>query len=137
MSITLRSLAQARGFTVTAVFTLGAGLALCLIVAAVANAYLIRPLPYPAADRVYNIQYAPPNQQPPRGLNALDWPSLNDIVEHAIEWDLDMFYLLGGTYPEAAPGAWVTPGYVQGFGVHAALGRDFTASDFQPWCATD
>jgi predicted permease len=132
MTITLRSLAQARGFTFTTVFTLGAGLALCLIVAAVANAYLVRPLPYPAADRLYTIQYAPPDQQPPRGLNALDWASLTDIVEYAIEWDLDMFYLLGGTYPEAAPGAWVTPGYVQSFGVRAAVGRDFTAADFQP-----
>ena len=44
MTITLRSLAQARGFTLTAILTLGVGLALCLIVAAVANAYLFRPL---------------------------------------------------------------------------------------------
>ncbi len=34
-----------------------------------------------------------------------------------------MFYLLGGAYPERAPGAWVTPGYIPGFGVRAALGR--------------
>lgn len=130
MTITLRSLAQARGFTLTAILTLGVGLALCLIVAAVANAYLFRPLPYPAADRLYNIQYAPPNERAPRGLAALDWASLNDIVEHPIAWDLDVFYLLGGTYPESAPGAWVTPGYVRGFGVRTAIGRDLVASDF-------
>ena len=132
MTITLRSLAQARGFTLTAILTLGVGLALCLIVAAVANAYLFRPLPYPAADRLYNIQYAPPNERAPRGLAALDWASLNDIVEHPIAWDLDVFYLLGGTYPESAPGAWVTPGYVRGFGVRTAIGRDLVASDFEP-----
>jgi len=126
-----RSLAQARGFTATAVLTLGAGLALCLIVAAVANAYLFRPLPYPAADRLYNIQYAPPDGRLPRGLNALDWASLDDIVEHPIAWDLDVFYLLGGAYPESAPGAWVTRGYVHGFGVRAAMGRDLVADDFQ------
>ncbi len=132
MTITLRSLAQARGFTLTAILTLGVGLALCLIVAAVANAYLFRPLPYPAADRLYNIQYALPNERAPRGLAALDWASLNDIVEHPIAWDLDVFYLLGGTYPESAPGAWVTPGYVRGFGVRTAIGRDLVASDFEP-----
>ncbi len=132
MTIMLRSLAQARGFTFTTIATLGAGLALCLIVAAVANAYLVRPLPYPAANRLYSIQYAPPNQPPPRGMAALDWASLDDIAEHAIAWDLDVFYLLGGTYPESAPGAWVTPGYVRGFGVRAALGRDLTAADFEP-----
>lgn len=132
MTTTLRSLAQARGFTLTAVLTLGVGLALCLIVAAVANAYLFRPLPYPAADRLYSIQYAPPNERTPRGLAALDWASLDDVVEHPIAWDLDMFYLLGGTYPEAAPGAWVTPGYARAFGVRAALGRELVASDFEP-----
>ena len=128
-----RSLAHARGFTLTAVLTLGVGLALCLIVAAVANAYLVRPLPYPESDRLYNIQYAPPNTRLPAGLdlNALDWSSLDDIVEHPIAWDLDVFYLLGGAYPESAPGAWVLPGYVHGFGVRAALGRDLVASDFE------
>jgi putative ABC transport system permease protein len=132
MTTTLRALAQARGFTLTAILTLGVGLALCLIVAAVANAYLFRPLPYPAADRLYSVQYATPNERSPRGLAALDWASLADIVEHPIAWDLDMFYLLGGAYPEAAPGAWVTPGYVPGFGVRAAMGRDLVASDFEP-----
>lgn len=128
-----RSLAHARGFTLTAVLTLGVGLALCLIVAAVANAYLVRPLPYPEADRLYNIQYAPPNTRLPAGLdlNTLDWASLDDVVEHRIAWDLDVFYLLGGAYPESAPGAWVLPGYVHGFGVRAALGRDLVASDFE------
>lgn len=132
MTITLRSLSRARGFTVTAVLTLGVGLALCVVVAAVANAYLFRPLPYPAADRLYSIQYAAPNEPTPRGLAALDWSSLSDIVEHPIAWDLDVFYLLGGTYPESAPGAWVTPGYVQGFGVRIAIGRDLVAADFEP-----
>ena len=42
-----------------------------------------------------------------------------------------MFYLLGGAYPERAPGAWVTPGYIPGFGVRASLGRVLVASDFE------
>jgi putative ABC transport system permease protein len=126
-----RSLAHSRAFATTAVLTLGAGLALCLVVGAVANAYLFRPLPYPDADRLYNIQYAPPNTPPLRGLNAVDWTALDAVADQRIAWDLDVFYLLGGSYPENAPGAWVTPGYVQGFGVRAALGRDFVATDFE------
>ena len=128
---TLRSLVQARGFTVAAILTLGAGLALCLIVAAIANAYLVRPMPYPAANRLYTIQFAPPDGRMPRGLNAVDWRSLDDIVEHPVAWDLDVFFLLGGTYPERAPGAWVTAGYVPAFGVRAALGRELGAADFE------
>ena len=53
-----------------------------------------------------------------------------DIVEHPIAWDLDVFYLLGGEYPETAPGAWVTPGFMRGLGIRASLGRTFAAQDF-------
>jgi predicted permease len=43
-----------------------------------------------------------------------------------------VFYLLGQQYPESVPGAWVTPGYVGGFGVRATLGRTLEAADFAP-----
>ncbi len=137
-----RSLASSRGFTATAVATLGAGLALCIAVMAVLNAYVVRALPYPAADRLYRLDYGVPGgtQADFRQLVALDWPALDDVFEHAIAWDLDVFYLLGtgsaergaSAYPESAPGAWVTPGYVEGLGVRAAIGRAFTARDFEP-----
>lgn len=131
MTTTLRSLAQSRGFSLTAILTLGTGLALCLIVAGLANAYLFRPMPYPAADRLYNIQFVPPNERTPRGLDQVNWASLDDIVEHPIAWDLDVFYLLGGSYPERAPGSWVTAGYVPSFGLTAALGRTLVPADFE------
>ena len=75
------------------------------IAAAVANAYLLRTLPYPAADRLYTVEYAPPRRAP-RDMERLDWRPLDDIVEHPIAWDLDMFYVLGGRIrsPRPAPG---------------------------------
>lgn len=127
----LRTLAAARGFTAIAVVTLSAGLTLCVTVLTVVNAYVIRALPYPAADRLYRVDYAVPGQSSPRGLDTLDWASLNDVIEFPISWDLDVFYLLGGEYPESAPGAWVTPGYMQGLGVPTAIGRVFDAADYQ------
>ncbi len=127
----VRSLLGARGFTSVALLTLGTGLTLCLTALTVINAYLIRPLPYPAASRLYNVGLAAPGQDAPRGLSSLDWSLLDDVVEHHIAWDLDMFYLLGGAYPEPTPGAWVTPGFLQGLGLRAAIGRALDASDFQ------
>ena len=59
----VRSLAASRGVVVIAVTTLGAGLALCLTVLAAVNAYIVRALPYPEADRVHRIDYAAPNQE--------------------------------------------------------------------------
>jgi putative ABC transport system permease protein len=126
-----RSLARDRGFTAVSVGTLAAGLALIVTVAVLVNAYLVRGLPYPDSDRLFDVQYAPPGTPYPTGMEKLDWPSLADVVDLAIAWDLDNFTLRGGDHPELLQGTWVTPGYVEGFGIRAALGRGFTPADFE------
>jgi putative ABC transport system permease protein len=132
---TLKTLRQSAGFTALAVLTLGVGLALCITVLSVANAYVIRGLPYPAADRLYRVDYAARGQNPPRGLEALDWASLADIVETPVAWDLDVFYLLGKGVTEPTPGAWVTPGYLPALGLRTTLGRLFTPEDYRSGAA--
>ena len=127
----VRSLRRARGFTIVAVGTLAASLALAVAVMAVVNAYLLRGLPYPESDRLFNVRYALPGQDFPQGLAALDWRALDDIVEHPIAWDLDNFSVRGAPYPELAAGTWVTPGYMAGFGVRPALGRGFSPRDYE------
>src|SRR5688500_1535260 len=92
----IRSLLHARGFTASFILTLAIGLARCTTSLAVVNGYLFSNLPYPAADRLYNVRYAAPGQDSPRRMQTLDWTSLGDIIEHPIAWDLDAFYLLGG-----------------------------------------
>ena len=128
----IRALTATRGFTAIGVVTLSAALALAVVVLTVVNAYIYRSLPYPAADRLYRVDYVTPGQSPPRELEQLDWSTLDDVVEFSIAWDLDVFYLLGHEYPESAPGGWVTPGYINGLGIRAALGRTFDAADFAP-----
>jgi putative ABC transport system permease protein len=130
-----KALAASRGFTATAVLMLGSGLALCFTVLTVINAYVIRALPYPGADRLYRIDYAMPGQPTPQGLDALDWNALDDLVEFQIAWDLDVFSLLGGEYTQSAPGAWVTPDFVPGLGVEPAVGRPFEPADYHPGAA--
>jgi putative ABC transport system permease protein len=127
-----RALAAHRTFTVIAVLTLAAGFALAASILTVVNAYVVRALPYPEADRLYRVDYAPAGQPWPRGMEQLDWSSLDDVLELTIAWDLDVFYLLGRRYPESAPGAWVSPGYLSGLGIRAALGRALTTDDFRP-----
>jgi predicted permease len=130
--IAVRSLVKSRGFALAAVMTLGLGVALCAAVFLVLNAYLFRTLPYPGAERLYWVRFAPPGQMPPPKLEALDWQSLEDVIEHPIAWDLDVFYLIGGERAESAPGAWVTPGFVQGLGIQPAIGRGFDRDAFAP-----
>ena len=121
---------HARGFAATTILTLGLGLTLCTTAMVVVDAYLFSNLPYPAADRLYNVRYATPGQDQPRDMAKLEWASLDDIVEHPVAWDLDAFYLLGGENAEMTPGAWVTRGFVQGLGIQPVIGRGFDASAF-------
>lgn len=125
-----RSLGRTRGFVTVAVGTLSAGIALTVTVTALFNAYLVRGLPYPESDRLYWVRYGQPAEPPVRGLEKLDWSALDDVVEHPISWDLDLFNLRGAPYAEAAQGTWVTSGYMAGFGVRVARGRVFDARDF-------
>lgn len=52
-----RRLTRARGFTVTAILTLTLGLGATTAVFSVVNAVLLRPLPYPAADRLVSLSH--------------------------------------------------------------------------------
>jgi predicted permease len=125
-----RGLLKTRGFTATALVTLSLGMTLFTTAMVAVNAYLLNDLPYPAADRLYEIRYGAPGQPQPGNMEALDWRSLDDVIEHPIAWDLDMFYLLGGEHTEAAPGAWITQGFAAGLGIHPAMGQPFEPAAF-------
>lgn len=128
----VRALRQAPWFTGIAIATLGAGLALCIVLLTLANAWLLAPLPYPEAGRLYTVQYGAPGSDHPEGMEGLPWTALAGVVEETVAWDLDVFTIRGAPGPESAPGAWVTPGFIAALGVTPALGPGFSAADFQP-----
>ncbi|MGH9675020.1 MAG: ABC transporter permease [Bryobacteraceae bacterium] len=128
LRLAARSLLRARGFSAVTILTLGLAMALGVCVLAVVNAYLLKSLPYPGASRLYNIRYSQYGQK----LASLDWSALDGVFEHAISWDLDVFFLVGGDHPEPAHGAWVTPGFMAGLGITSAQGRPFAPEEFSP-----
>src|ERR1043166_1477776 len=130
-----RALPARGGFPAAVVAALAAPVALEPTTLSVVNAYLVRSLPYPAAERLYRIAYAAPGQDEPRHLERADWASLSDVAEEQVAWDLDVFYMMGGEYPEAAGGQWVTPGFMRALGVPPVLGRAFRPEDFKPGAA--
>ncbi|HSC29402.1 MAG TPA: ABC transporter permease, partial [Vicinamibacterales bacterium] len=133
LRVAIRSLLRDRSVATTAIVTLGLAMSIGVAVIVVVNAYLFKALPYPGATRLYSVRYAPPGEPAPGGMQKLDWTALDDVIEHPIAWDLDVFYLIGGgTQAEAAPGAWVTPGFVEGLGIRPAVGRGFDRAAFVP-----
>jgi predicted permease len=126
-----RMLGKKPGFTLTAVCTLAVGLALTATTLSVVNAYLIRAMPYPAANRLYHVIHAPQGQPEPRGAAPLDWKTLSDVVEIADSSTLARFYLGEGAEKQESLGLSAAPGTLELLGVRPALGRSFLDDDFR------
>src|SRR5690349_9977291 len=126
----LRQLRRQPGFAVIAILSLAVGLALTASTLAVVNAYLLRSLPYPTAQRVYHLRYAPVGPWEPRGMTSIDWQSLEDVVTDSIT-SAGTSYLLKGDGPMTrARGVQASPGFLRGLGVRAVIGRTLGAEDY-------
>jgi len=117
-----RSLRREPGFTGLLILVLGLGVAVNTSVFTVVNAYLLRPLPYPAAERVVTV----------RAPVEVMSPDVEGVFEAKVSWDLDAFTLVGDDGPELARGAWVTPDFLGVYGVEPALGRVFLPEEGGP-----
>src|SRR6185503_19628435 len=125
-----RQLLKNPGFTVTAIFSLALGLALTASTLAIVNAYLLRSLPYPTAQRVYHLRYAPIGPYEPRGMTGIDWKSLEDVVADSITSSGVTFYLKDDGSITRARGLQVSPGFLRGLGVQPMVGRTFAEGEF-------
>lgn len=106
-------------------------------VAAFINATLVRPLPYPDADRIVGIHTLPPDGVAPKDWNALHALDIvefrkrirnADLVEGA--WREDKIVTTGtGGEAQSVPAARVSPGFLALFGGRPILGRVWTADE--------
>ena len=124
-----RSLRRAPGFTIISIASLVLGLSLAMSAIAVTNAYLIRSLPYPNADRLYHVRYAPPGPYEPGGMSAMDWNALRDVVELPITGSSTTLYLGDGS-EQSLRALRVNQGFIDGLGVRPPVGRAFAAEEY-------
>lgn len=132
LRLAARSLARTPGFAVLTVAPLALGLALTACTLAVVNAYLLRSMPYPDSERLHHVSYATPGEPEPRGLSAMDWRALSDLVELADSSTPTRLHLVDGAYPQEAMGLAVAPGSVEALGLRAWFGRGLDAGDYAP-----
>src|SRR5215210_6572024 len=112
-----RRLAATPQFTIVALVSLSFGIALCATTVSVVNAYLLRQLPYPGADRLYNISYTRQGESRPRGVSRIDWMALSDVVEMPLASAAEVLFVTDGGYTQQAIAAYVGPGYLEGLGI--------------------
>jgi len=133
----LRMMAKNPGFTFFVVAVLALGIAANSAIFSIADAVLVRPLPYRQADRLVMVwedasSYGFPRDTPAPG-NFADWKARNQVFEDmAASAFRGSFNLTGDGNPEEIPGDLVTANLFSVLGARPALGRGFIASDDVP-----
>jgi putative ABC transport system permease protein len=127
-----RMLLKKPGFLLVTVLSLGLGFALVATVMAVVNAYLIRSMPYPAANRLHRLIYAPRGVPYPAGLHLIDWKALGDVVEIADRSRATLSAITDEGYTQEVMGLMASPGSLEALGVRAIVGRSLLEDDFRP-----
>ena len=138
----VRQLRKSPAFTVAAVVTLGLGIGANTAMFSVMNAVLLRSLPVPEPDRVFNLRV--PSNQPDgaentgNGDTSFSYPVFEALRErHDVFSDVIATAPLAigktsirvGSEPELAAGEVTSGNFFSGLGVKMARGRSFTAQD--------
>ncbi len=133
----IRSLARAPQYTVAAVLTLALAVAANTIVFSVVNAVLLKPLPYPHADRLVILRHTAPGLNYPRidispGMYREYRKDASDIEESAI-YRQDNVNLTGDdASPERVVSLTASRTLFPTLGVSPVLGRGFTEEEDAP-----
>ena len=130
LGVAARMLRRSPSFAVVAIASMTLGFALMASTVAVVNAYLLRSLPYAAAERLYHLRYAPPGPWEPRGMSGLDWTSVGDVVEFPITSASETYYLTDARFAQTLRALRVSSGFIAGLGVQPQIGRSLLIDDF-------
>jgi predicted permease len=130
-----RMLRKSPGFTVIAVLTLALGIGANTAIFSVVNAVLLKPLPYPDANRVVMMFL----QDPSLGLARDDMGNADFLAMDEQQQSFESvaaykssdngFTLTGNGEPQEIPGGQVTAHFFDVFGVKPMLGRTFSPGD--------
>ena len=133
LTLALRQLRKSPGFTLVAVLTLALGIGANTAIFSIINAVLLRPLPYPNADRIMVLnESSGPGQDYSVALpDYFDWQHDNTVFEHLAATHKESRNLSGipGRDPERVSCASVTRNFFNVIGLGAEIGRTFTEDE--------
>src|SRR5262245_31152123 len=122
----LRMLLKAPGVTGIAVLTLALGIGANTAIFSVVNAVLLRPLPYPQADRMVLTSRSNPSKgwdrTPVSPPDFSDWRTQSRSFEALVALQRRSWILSGAGEPERLPGLQVTEGMFRLAGVRPLIG---------------
>jgi putative ABC transport system permease protein len=129
LRLAIRRLRRSPGFTAAAVLTLALGIGANSAFFSLADAALLRPLPYSTADRLVMLweRQAAVGKERERAsaANFLDWRRESRAFDELAAWDSWGFALSGTGEPEELASVRASANLFRMLGVSPALGRDF------------
>lgn len=131
----VRGLLKAPAFSAAVVMALALGIGASTAIFSVVNAVLLRPLPYPASDRIAILGVASPAGPMVFSASPLQfnfWREQAATFEDMAAYRFGWISMTGVDHPEQIRSAWVTSSYFRLFGAKVAPGRTFTADEERP-----
>lgn len=129
-----RALWRAPGFTATVMATLALGIGANSAVFSAIWAVVLRPLPFPHAERLVSVDQVNPKAKKPgtAPVRLADWNRLNTTFQSITGYYMQDDSELSGELPERMRRAFVAPRFLQTLGTAPAIGRDFRPEEHSP-----
>ncbi len=127
-----RLLARNKAFTAVSVLTLALGIGANTAIFSVVNELLLRPLPFPGAERIVMLWEVSPegrHQNNTSPANFRGWREQSTAFESLAAFTDQRVNLTGGGEPEEVPIQLATPELFQVLGVEPILGRGMRPED--------
>ena len=136
VKLAFRTFRRSPGFTATAVAALALGIGANTAIFSVVDTVLLKPLPYPQADRIVVLMNTSPQGSGPAAsvpkYNV--WRKQTQALEDVAAYDTGGpgLNLSGGDRPEQIKGIHVSHEFFRLFGAQPAIGRTFTPEEDRP-----
>lgn len=134
----VRALSRTPSFTIAVVLTLALGIGANSAVFSAIDTVLLRPLPFPDADRLVQLRQVQQNS-PETNIAPIrleDWNRLNATFDAITGYYKEDVADTSGEWPLMVTRAFVAPRFHDVWGIAPALGRGLADADFQPGSAS-
>ena len=133
----LRILRKSPGYAIIAILTLALGIGANAAIFSFIEAWVIKPLPYPRADRLmvlqsHNLKQGWTSTQVPSAADFLDYQKQNTSFEQLAIWSPWQYNITGDGRPDRVDGGLVGWNFFQTIGVEPIMGRTFIEQEGQP-----
>jgi putative ABC transport system permease protein len=134
LKYSVRMLRQQRAFTFAAVAALALGIGATTAVFSVVNTILLKPFPYPDADRIVFFMNTSPNGGGPGASPAKfrHWSQQTDVIQDPAAFRNVTVNYTGGDLPEQITSGNVSEAFFRLWGAKTLIGRTFTPDEDRP-----